>query len=393
MAQSGGAGLRRLFSGSFGILWTFYFFVFVAGYQLMPVVPLHLRAMGASVGESGSFMTAFSMGSALGALFTGELGDRMGLRRVLKRGALLVAFFLAIYATFPSRWTFLLLAPFHGVAWSALRTCSQAAAGGLLPSESKTEGLAWFGLASPLGVSLGPAIGLALYPLIGFRPLLTVLTLAFIGLFFLIQRLPTDPPRHPELLRWPRPPRAIFGLAFLMFLLALSYGPMPPYAAQEAQTLGMRWSSALLTGFALGMVGLRIVVGFTGLGSRPIARLPWMFALAMLGSLILTFAPGALSRHLGGAMIYGAGYGMVHTLVMLESFHRVREDQRGAASGLIYFAFDLGAAIGARGVGQVMELRGFRWGWGIGFLLLGLASLASLQVIRAKSGSAEKAHP
>ena len=67
----------------FVLLCAFYFLVFAAGYQLFPVVPLHLRDLGASLAESGRFQTAFMLGSGFGSLFTGPLGDRLGQRRVL----------------------------------------------------------------------------------------------------------------------------------------------------------------------------------------------------------------------------------------------------------------------------------------------------------------------
>ncbi|MCX6546893.1 MAG: hypothetical protein NTW40_02440, partial [Acidobacteria bacterium] len=78
MAEAADLEQKGIFTGPFLILWAFYFLVFAAGYQLFPVVPLHLRDMGASLAESGRFQTAFMLGSGFGSLFTGPLGDRLG---------------------------------------------------------------------------------------------------------------------------------------------------------------------------------------------------------------------------------------------------------------------------------------------------------------------------
>ena len=48
----------RSFGPSFVALWWFYFLSFVAGFLLFPVVPLHLRALGAAIAESGRFQPA-----------------------------------------------------------------------------------------------------------------------------------------------------------------------------------------------------------------------------------------------------------------------------------------------------------------------------------------------
>src|SRR5664279_946029 len=140
----------------FVILCTFYFLVFAAGYQLFPVVPLHLRDLGASLAESGRFQTAFMLGSGFGSLFTGPLGDRLGQRR------------------------------------SALRTGSMAKVGGILAPENRAQGLSLFGLAGPGGVALGPLAGLWLLPHLGFAWMLVILALVFAVLHVLIGSLPRE---------------------------------------------------------------------------------------------------------------------------------------------------------------------------------------------------------
>ena len=101
MAESAEVEQQGIFTRPFLILWAFYFLVFAAGYQLFPVVPLHLRDLGASLAESGRFQTAFMLGSGIGSLFTGPLGDRLGPRRVLRLSSLLLVLILAAYALLP----------------------------------------------------------------------------------------------------------------------------------------------------------------------------------------------------------------------------------------------------------------------------------------------------
>lgn len=358
----------------FVLLWTFYFLVFAAGYQLFPVVPLHLRDMGASLAESGRFQTAFMLGSGFGSLFTGPLGDRLGQRRVLRGASLFLVVILATYALLQVRWAFYLLAPAHGVLWSALRTSAIAKVGGILAPEHRAQGLSLFGLSGPGGVALGPLVGLWLLPHLGFAWMLAILAGVFAVLHGLIGSLPKDRPREgapPAAFRWPA--RAVWAPVALLLLVGLGFGPMPPYSAQEAKALGMAWPAAFLTSFALGMMGLRALLGLTGMGRRPVALLLPMLALTALGALLLAALPGGTGRHVAAGLTYGAGYGLVHTLLFMHIIDISPPDQRGAGVGALFFAFDVGTALGALGLGWVMEGAGFRLGWALGAVLLVLA--------------------
>lgn len=368
----------------FLVVCTFYFLVFAAGYQLFPVVPLHLRDLGASLAESGRFQTAFMLGSGFGALFTGPLGDRLGPRRVLRVATLAVVGILVIYALLRVRWVFYLLAPVHGLLWSALRTASIAKVGGILPLEHRAQGLSLFGLTGPGGVAVGPLVGLWLMPHLGFTWMLVLLAGVFAVLHLLIGALPREAPREIEgpVFQWPD--RAVWGPVAVMGLVGLSFGPMPPYSAQEAKALGMAWPSAFLTCFALGMMAMRGLLALTGMGRRPVALMPAMAALTALGYALLAFLPGGLVRHLAAGSIYGAGYGMVHTLMLTHLLETTPPQRRGSAAGAFFFAFDAATALGALGLGWVMERGGFRWGWAIGAGLMALAIPMARRVVRKR---------
>ncbi|WP_243287607.1 MFS transporter [Geothrix terrae] len=367
----------------FFVVCTFYFLVFAAGYQLFPVVPLRLREFGASLAESGRFQTAFMLGSGFGALVTGPLGDRLGPRRVLRVATLAVVGILLIYALLRVRWVFYLLAPLHGLLWSALRTASVAKVGGILPLAHRAQGLSIFGLTGPGGVAVGPLVGLWLMPHLGFSWMLVLLAGVFVALHLLIGFLPREESREIEsvgLFQWPD--RSVWGAVAVMGLVGLSFGPMPPYSAQEAKALGMAWPSAFLTCFALGMMAMRGLLALTGMGRRPVALLPWMAALTALGYGLLALLPGGLVRHLSSGLVYGAGYGMVHTLMLTHVMETTPPHRRGAATGAFFFAFDATTALGALGLGWVMQRAGFRWGWAIGAGLIALCIPVAHRVVR-----------
>jgi predicted MFS family arabinose efflux permease len=73
---------------------------------------------------------------------------------------------------------------------------------------------------------------------------------------------------------------------------------------------------------------------------------------------------------------------MVHTLLFMHIIDTTQPERRGAAVGALFFAFDVGTALGALALGWVMEHGGFRWGWGAGTLLLALALPVAWRIVR-----------
>ena len=387
----GEAPQQSYLTPAFGLLAVFYFLVFFAGYQLFAVMPLHLREMGASLAESGRFMGGFTLGSALGSLFTGPLGDRLGQRRVLRVTSLLTVAFFVAYAFLHARWGFYLLAPIHGLLWSGLRTASMTKAGSMLSTKQRAEGMAFFGMAGPGGVALGPLVGLLLLPFLGFSWLVLTLGAAYLLLHFFIKRLPKDVPAQPGphvLLQ--APDRLVLLPVLILFLLGLSFGPIPPYSAQEAKFLHTAWPSALITTLAGGMVGMRLIIGLTGMGRNPIVQLRRVILLTLSGMALLALMPSGLPRHILGGLLYGAGYGMVHTLIFMVIIERSHPDRRGAAVGALYFSYDAGQAVGVLLAGGLMEAVGQRWGlalgyragWALAALALAVTALLAGRVMR-----------
>jgi len=386
----------RLFTRAFILLSVFYFTVFLAGYQLFPIVPLHLRSLGANLAESGRFMSAFTLGSAVGSLFTGPLGDRLGQRRVLRVASLLMVAFFAAYAFIDKpehRWVFYALAPIHGLVWSGLRTATVAKAGSMLAPEIRAEGMSFFGMSSPAGIAVGPLLGLLLWPVLGFRWMLIVLGTLYVALHLLIKSLPREPKEHRRRdALFQLPEKVALWPALLLFGIGVSFGPMPPYSAQEAKFLHLAMPSAFLTSLALGIVGLRLVLGLTGLGKRPIRMLTPMLWVTLAGLAMLALLPGGAARHILAGLVYGAGYGMVHTLMFMHMIDTSRPDRRGAAVGMLYFSYDLGQAAGALLLGWAMEriggawslAAGYRGGWALGCLALAGCLLAAPRILRQK---------
>lgn len=349
------------------------FLTFFAAFQLFPTAPLRLIELGASRAESGRFLAVFTVGSSLGALVTGQLADRLGHRRMLVATATVFTVIMASYAFLPVRWGFYTLAPIHGAVWSGLITSTVAMLGGILPEEGRARGMSWYGLASPLGVVFGPTVGVTIYQHGSFRTMCLLLVLCFLALSLLARFLPPD--EHREAHEKPPmqlPDKPVLALASVLFFVALSYGALTSYSTQEAIALGFTWPSAFLSCLAAGMVAMRVLMASVGFGNRPSRLLPGMLLLAISGMAIMAVggSHAGLARHVIAAVLYGAGYSMVYTLLNTEVLSVVSPARRGAAFGTFMFAFDAGIGLGSLCLGALIGATGFAWGWRAGLLLM-----------------------
>jgi MFS family permease len=381
-----------LWNRSFVLLWAGTFLAFFAAFQLFPGAPLRLRQLGADLSESGLFLSIFTIGSSLGALLTGQLGDRLGHRRMMVATSTGFMLLMAAYAFIPVRWGFYVLAPVQGAIWSGLLTSNSALLGGLLPAERRVEGMSFFGLASPAGVVLGPTAGVWMFQHVGWKGLCLGLVLCFAAHALVVRSLPADPPSAKERppFQWPDWP--VLRLASVLFFVALGYGALSSFSTQEALWLHFAWPSAFLSCLALGMVLARLGMGALGFGRDPVRRLPAMLLLATLGLAVLAFAPGGQARHIVAALLYGAGYSMVFTLLNTEVLETVPAQRRGAAFGTFMFAFDAGIGLGSYCLGALMGRFGFQWGWRAGALAM-LGALPIAVRIARRSASESTAPP
>jgi MFS family permease len=376
-----------LLSRDFALVWLLTFLTFFAAFQLFPTVPLRLRELGATLGESGRFLSVFTTGSAVGALFTGPLGDRLGHRRMVVASAFLFALCVGSYGLLRQPWGFYLLALPHGVVWSGLLTSTLATLSHVLPESRRVDGLSLYGLAIPSGVFFGPTLALWILGRWGFPPLVFLLAAIFIGLSLYARTLPQVVPPEARRPAFQFPERAVLLPCAVLFASALGYGALNSYTAQEAKALNFAFPSAFFTALAAGMVGMRLAMTRIGFGSRPVRLLPGMIAAAALGSGLLAALPGGTWRHACSGVLYGAGYSMMHTLVNAYVLDRVEPDRRGTAFGATLFAFDSGIGLGAFSLGALIGWKGYRWGWAVGTLLLLVSLALSFRISRRAAAS------
>src|SRR5688500_1283043 len=136
---------QRLFTPRFFLMCGFSFTVFLSTFQLLPVAPYRILALGGTAAVAGLFLGFLTYSSAVSAPLTGAFVDRIGPRRILLISSSAGALFSLIYGVLPTYPLMLGLVVVHGIFWSGLLSASGAYVASLVPVARRAEGIGYWG--------------------------------------------------------------------------------------------------------------------------------------------------------------------------------------------------------------------------------------------------------
>jgi MFS family permease len=356
---------HRLFTPRFFLLCGFSFTVFLSAFQLLPVAPYRILALGGSAAVAGLFLGFLTYSSALSAPLTGTLADRLGSRRILLIASLAITAFSLIYAVLPSYPLMLSLVVVHGVFWSGLLSASAAYVTALVPVSRRAEGIGYWGLSTVLAVSVAPTIGLWVYSHGGWMAMCLEAAALNLLMAFIAWRLPRelrlriDPvaldPR--TLLEW-----RVLIVSASLFLYAFGYGGLTSFVALYTDANGVTPRALYFTVFSLTIVATRPFIGrFADRAGYRRVFLPAV-ALVMVAFAVLAYG-GTRPLLIVSALLFGIGFGSAYPAFLGHVLKYVDENRRGAAFGSIIGMFDTGIGTGSIAMGWIVEHLGYRTAW------------------------------
>jgi len=364
----------RLFTPRFFLMCGFSFAVFFSAFQLFPTAPFRVRDLGGDTFAAGLFLACLTFASAVSAPFTGAIADRVGLRRMLRVGAVALTLFSAGYAVLPNYRLMLALTAVHGLFWSGVLTASAAYMTGMLPPGRRAEGIGYWGLASVLALAVGPSVGFWIYQF-GWATLCTVMGLLNAAVAVIAWRLPREQP-HPSqegfagagpLVEW-----RVLVLSGTLLLYSYSYGAITSFAAMYAEASGAAPRGVYLTAVGFTIIATRPFLGRLADRVGYVRLLLPCLALISAGLGVLA-AGGSRPLQVLSAVIFGTGYGTAYPVYAAYLLERVSAARRGAAFGALIAAFDTGIGTGSLMTGWVVGVAGYRVGFGAAAALSALA--------------------
>jgi MFS family permease len=366
-----------LFTPRFAGLWAFTFVTFFSAFQLLPVIPLRILELGGTKAEAGWFLTVYTLCSAFAAPVMGNIADHVGRRRTLVTASLVFILFSVAYGVILDRRLLLLVGAVHGAIWSAILASSSAMMSEYVPESRRTEGMAYWGLASNAAVAIAPAVGLLVYHYYGWLAL--CLELAVLSVLMAIAGTRLASSDRPVMESRPGLTDAwdwrVTVTALSLAVVSFGYGGVTSYVAIFSMERGIHPASLFFSVFAITIVVVRITTSH--LGDRHGAKVLLYPAMAAMPiSFALLAAAHSRWQLVGAGILFGAGFGSMYPAFVSFILRTTDPARRARTFGSIVWAFDTGIGIGSAAIGTLGE----RYGLGNAFLFAAGISCLSIPI-------------
>jgi predicted MFS family arabinose efflux permease len=369
--QKTGAAERETLLTRPVILLTLVAFGALFGFQLLlSVVPLYADEAGGGSSGAGLATAAFMLSTVLTQIQMPRILARYGYRRALAAGLVFLGVPALFYTYAGTLLPILAVTLVRGVGFGVITVVFAALIVELAPPHRRGEALGLLGVAITLPTIFCNALGLWLAKGFGF------------GIVFLLGGF--TPLLGLGMIPWIHSPSPTAEESGAGFFAGLGRAPLRRIFVLFAATtmaagvvltflpLAVTASGVFSAASALLLVGITTTASrwWAGrFGDRRHPRLllaPGLIACAIgmaclpLGGVILLF----------GAVLFGAGFGLLQNATLILMMGRVAKSEYGLGSTLWNAAFDAGTGIGAFSFGFVISAVGFSWSFFICSVLL-----------------------
>ncbi|MEN8139439.1 MAG: MFS transporter [Bacteroidota bacterium] len=337
------------------ILLSFSSLLFFSSFNMIiPELPNYLTSLGGAE-YKGYIISLFTLTAAFSRPFSGKLTDSIGRVPIMIFGAS-VAFIVGIsYPLFTSVAGFLFLRLIHGFSTGFKPTGTSAYIADIVPENRRGEAMGILGVATSLGMALGPTIGTKVASTFGYDILFyssgSIALLSIIILFNLKETL-DNKKRKPfsfKLLKISKDdffePRVI-APAIVFLFSTFSFGLILTIIPDLSESIGINDKGIYFTIFVLSSILIRFIAGKA---SDLHGRIPVIVAsmvLLIVSMLLLTFVQTPTTFYLS-AFVYGISLGMSSPTVFAWTADLANPKQIGRAFATIYIALEVGIGIGA----------------------------------------------
>lgn len=329
---------------------------FASWFMLVATLPLYIEDR--PDWQIGLVVGAIGVSSVLVRPFTGRWVDRLGRRRFMIGGAVMVMSSLLAYGLSEALPALVAVRLFHGIGMALFTTAGLAMAADIAPERRRGEAMGYFAMVNSASQIYAPALGFAIADRLGFGPMFVFgaasAALALAGSLAL---------REPERARRGGGDSGLFAMAALapclVFLsLTATMGGVQAFLPLMADARQLGNPGLFFTLFGVALVLNRVYAGrladARGRGAVVIPGLA-LTSMAMVG---LAFVD-ARWLFLFIAIVFGTAFAMGHTGLLALVVDRSDPAERGAAMAMFALTWDVGAALGSLILGGVLDLTNF----------------------------------
>ncbi len=367
--------LPPLWTSSFISLSIVSLLIFSGFTFLLSTLPVYIVGeLGGNESHVGLVISVFSFAVVLIRPLAGVVTDRFNRRNVFLLGMLGFLVTMLLYYWANSIGLLFAVRMLQGIPFAIATTATGAIAADLIPAERRGEGMAYYSVTPPLGMALGPWIGLTVMNAHGFDAMILVasaMTLIALAAAFLV-KAPSlhEPDRGPIRVRGIIE-GSVVRLSSIYMFVALTFGGTLAYITLYAIEAGVANPGIFFPVYAVAVVLSRPFAGRLFDRHGPdVTILPGLFATA-IGMFLLFQAWGTVGFALAAALI-GVGLGVLMPTTLAMVIQRVPPERRGSANGTFFGAMDIGVGAGPLVLGWVASLTDYNTMFLVSALILAI---------------------
>lgn len=322
--------------------------------MIIPELPEYLTSLGGAE-YKGYIISLFTITAAISRPFSGKLTDTIGRVPIMIFGAS-VAFLAGIsYPIFTTVIGFMFLRLMHGFSTGFKPTGTSAYVADIIPEDRRGEAMGILGMASSLGMAIGPTIGSKVTSIFGYNTLFyssgVIALLSVIILFNLKETLAVEKRKKfsLKLLKITKDdfyePR-VLAPAIVFLLSTFSFGLILTIIPDLSVHLDIDDKGIFFTIFVLSSVGIRFIAGRASDLHGRIPIIVISMAMLIVSMLLLTFIQTKTTFYLS-ALVYGVSLGMSSPTVFAWTADLADTKKIGRAFATMYIALEVGIGIGA----------------------------------------------
>lgn len=366
-------------------------------FLLFAVLPVFVvQELHGAKSQVGLIMGAFALSAVLARPASGRIVDVWSRKAGLGIGSLIYCVAPVLYIQASSVPIMLGLRFFHGIGIAIYTTAGSVMAADLCPPSRRAEGMGYYGMSMNLAMTVGPAVGAALAPMIGFTNLFWLSAgLALLGLILtqaLVEKKHDHGHAHADGQRPPLFSKAALFPGFVAMCMTMTFGAVVSFLPLFVQAHQLGNPGIFFTVYSLVVVASRPISGrLADRFGRAAIIVPGM-AFIVVAMIILAYTT-TMWGLLWSAALQGLGFGCVHPAVMALVVDRSTLRDRGPALATLMGAFDVGVGLSAIGLGQVLEYSDFTTTYlcAAGIAMIGGGTFA-LVTLKQKFSSPIRAH-
>ncbi len=330
--------------------------------MLLPVLAIFLEKMGVSSTLNGLNAAALYVGSFAMTLMAERLVGRLGFKKLLLLGLLIVIIALPLFPLVPGVAFWFVLRLLVGIGDSAIHYVAQLWVLMVTSPENRGRNLSIYGISYGIGFSIGP-LGISLLDWGMAVPFLLMAIVFIIVALLVWWKLPSGGPGRGEAMK-PEKGRFVrsYRLAWYALIPALLYGYMEAAMNSNFPVYGLRTGLStdqiayLLPFIGIGGLILQLPLGI--LSDRWGRKRVLMLAGA-LGGLLFMLVPFAGTKLVAIAILFAVAGGLVGSFFSLGLAYAADVLPRAylpAANVLASFHFNFGSIVGPAIGGKGIEM-------------------------------------